>query len=59
MTTPALRTGLRLRFWLIVMDLIAAMPRGFGSRPYLWAVARASDATDWGPVRVGEDGGAK
>lgn len=33
----------RLRFWLRVMDLLP-----FGSRPYLWALRKASDATDWG-----------
>ena len=32
-----------LWIWLHVMDLIAAMPGGFGSRPYLWAVEHASD----------------
>lgn len=51
---PALSVSLRLRFWLNVMDLIAAMPGGYGSRPYYWAVTKASDATDRGSHRVGE-----
>lgn len=37
----------RLAFWLLVMDLLAWCG-GFGSRPYLWAVAKAGEAT-WGP----------
>lgn len=41
---------MRLAFWLHVMDLIAWLG-GFGSRPYLWAVSKASDATDWGVPR--------
>ncbi len=32
------------RAWLLVMDAIAACG-GFGSRLYLWAVGKASDAT--------------
>ena len=48
---------MRLRFWLGIMDLIAALPRGFGSRAYLWAVERASDATDWGSPSEGNDHG--
>ena len=36
----------RLRLWLLAMDAIAVCG-GFGSRLYLWAVRRASDAIDW------------
>lgn len=45
--------GLRLQFWLHVMDLFAWLDRSWlGARVdfsplYLWAVARASSATDW------------
>lgn len=38
---------LRLRFWLAALDALAAVGL-FGSRPYLWVVGKASDATDWG-----------
>jgi hypothetical protein len=38
---------LRLRFWLRMMD-VARVLWGFGSRPYIWCLERASDATDWG-----------
>lgn len=44
--------NIRQRFWLHVMDVIALLPGGFGSRAYLWALERASSATDWGD---GED----
>jgi hypothetical protein len=40
--------GIRQRFWLLVMDMIVLSPSGFGSRPYSWALERASNATDWG-----------
>lgn len=39
---------IRQRFWLLVLDAIALVPGGFGSRAYDWALDRASDATDWG-----------
>lgn len=42
---------LRLHFWLRVLDVIAFFG-GFGSRPYLWAVGKCSDA-DW--ARFGND----
>lgn len=37
----------RLRFWLAALDIAQALrvPRPV----YLWLVARASNATDWGP----------
>jgi hypothetical protein len=38
---------IRLTFWLLTMDAFQRLGL-FGSRPYLWAVGRASDATDWG-----------
>lgn len=38
---------MRQRFWLLMMDVMHAV-FGFGSRPFLWAVGKASDATDWG-----------
>lgn len=37
----------RQRFWLLVLDAICLVPGGFGSRAYLWALDRASSATDW------------
>lgn len=37
----------RLRFWLFAMDALAFVGL-FGSRAYLYAVGKASDATDWG-----------
>ena len=37
---------MRLRFWLSVCDVFAWLG-GFGSRPYLWAICRASDCIDW------------
>ena len=36
-----------LKFWLLTLDVLAAIGL-FGSRPYLWVVGKASDATDWG-----------
>lgn len=38
--------AMRLRFWLLVLDLVHALklPRSW----YLWVVGKASDATDWG-----------
>lgn len=36
-----------LAVWLVALDALAAAGL-FGSRPYLWAVRKASDATDWG-----------
>lgn len=39
---------MRLRFWLFVMDLANLLPRPRSGRVYLWAVGKASDATDWG-----------
>lgn len=36
---------LRLHFWLYAMDVLHVV---FGQRgPYLWALRKASDATDW------------
>ena len=48
--------SLRLRFWFWAMD-VTQFVFGFGSAPYLWAVERASDATDWGATafRAGRD----
>jgi hypothetical protein len=37
---------IRLTFWLLTMDALQRLGL-FGSRPYLWAVGKASDATDW------------
>ncbi len=37
---------MRLRFWLAMMDVIAACG-GFGSRAYLYAVERAGALTCW------------
>lgn len=37
---------MRLRFWLATMDLLAWCG-GFGTKAYLFAVGKASDATDW------------
>ena len=48
---------LRLRFWLFVLDALCLLPRGFGSALYYRVLARASDATDWGPgVELGDGG---
>jgi hypothetical protein len=38
---------MRLRLWLTVLDILSALGL-FGSPLYLWAVGKASDATDWG-----------
>jgi hypothetical protein len=38
----------RQAVWLLVLDAIELLPRGFGSRAYLWALQRAANATDWG-----------
>lgn len=38
---------LRLRFWLAMLDVAKALH--LPHPVYLWLVARASDATDWGP----------
>ncbi len=46
-----------LPLWLALMGLFAEWP-GFGSRAYLWAVGKASDATDWGDTDDGAGGGA-
>ena len=35
-----------LWFWLLVMEALARLG-GFGSKPYLWAVGKASDCVDW------------
>lgn len=43
----ALRT-LRRRFWFAVMDA-ANHAHGWCRDLYLYAVGKASDATDWGP----------
>jgi hypothetical protein len=46
--------GLRLRFWLHATDAAFALDRRakrlrhLTARLYLWTVAKASDATDWG-----------
>jgi hypothetical protein len=37
---------LRLRLWLIALDLLAASGM-YGSRAYLWAVERASACVEW------------
>lgn len=39
----------RLRFWLWCMDALRAVGF-FGSPAYLFCVARASDAADWGSL---------
>lgn len=45
---------MKLRLWLLAMDATCLL-FGFGSRPYLWALGKASDATDWGDVDDDED----
>lgn len=50
---------MRLRWWLLVMDVLAALGAwgsggGWRWRAYLWALGRASDATDWGQGAAGE-----
>lgn len=37
---------LRLRFWLAALDALSIAGL-FGSRPYLWAIGKASNCTDW------------
>jgi hypothetical protein len=45
----------RLWFWLDVIDLLAWLGL-FGSRAYLYALRKASDATDWGEgERLGDE----
>jgi hypothetical protein len=39
-------SALRLRFWLLAMDAVARLG-GYGSRLYLWALARASACVEW------------
>lgn len=46
---------LRLHFWLLTMDTLVALGL-FGSRAYLYAVGKASDATDWGEGAVCGEG---
>lgn len=41
-----MRTGIRLRFWLAMLDLAHYHLRA-SRAVYLWAVGRASNATDW------------
>ena len=40
--------AVKLRFWLLAMDLLP-----FGSRPYFFALRRASDCVDWGEIPAG------
>lgn len=50
--------SMRLRFWLAALDAIC-LCGGYGTPLYLWAVGKASDATDWGePLDAADDGGA-
>lgn len=48
---------IRLHFWLLVMDALAACgawrTKGLRWHLYGWAVRKASDATDWGQGAVG------
>lgn len=37
--------NVRARFWLTVLDAVIFCG-GFGGRAYMWAVRRATDATD-------------
>lgn len=39
---------IRQRFWLLAMDVVHACGCGMGSHAYLFALRKASDATDWG-----------
>lgn len=58
---PPFRPGrdavtLRLRFWLFAMDALSWL--GLSERLYLYALSKASDATDWGgplPAETGEE----
>lgn len=45
---------MRLRFWLFVVDVANLLG---SQRLYLWAVGKASDATDWGEGVTLDDGG--
>ena len=56
MTARKLLRALRQRAWLLAMDALA-LAGLFGSRPYLYAVERASAATDWGDDATETDGG--
>lgn len=43
--------ALRRRFWLAVFDVLDRLGGGLDSRRFalaLWALRKASDATDWG-----------
>lgn len=44
----------RLRFWLAALDVAEALRAPLPV--YLWLVARASNATDWGPPIAEQDG---
>ena len=52
----------RLRFWLVALDVahqLDSTARALHSRTwqlYLWTVARASAAEDWGPPVERDDG---
>lgn len=54
--------AIRFRFWLLVLDILAACgawrSRGLCWRLYGWATRKAADATDWGEVPPGQDGNA-
>jgi hypothetical protein len=39
---------LRLRFWLLALDVIRACGGRMGSAAYVYALCKASNATDWG-----------
>lgn len=46
---------MHVRFWLLAMDAIARCGL-YGSPLYLWAVGKASDATDWTPgAKLGDE----
>jgi hypothetical protein len=45
----------RLRFWLAALDVAQALHLPLPA--YLWIVARASNATDWGPPLAPAPGG--
>jgi hypothetical protein len=44
----------RIRFWLAMLDVAHALRAPLPV--YLWIVARASNATDWGPPLDARDG---
>jgi hypothetical protein len=44
-----------LWLWLDLLDLLAWLGLD-GTRPYLWVLRRASDATDWGQEEECEQG---